>query len=489
MYLKLKSALKLPLFLALFLINACVSTQVRGPSQVSNDISASSDACATDPNYPRLFNVIENDSKTIVVEVGDFEKKFGIVKGGFFRKGGYTYEVKFQESRQKRTVEEIIPTTVIQSGSLNSGSTQIQVSVKATGLYTFVINGSGQVWKQKVFAVADRENKLSAEQEKILAEKFAPLVQYHPEEKYSPVSFSYLLNEVETDSDLQNEPFQLVGIKNSPEFAFKDLRKILPYNGHADSVLQSQLNNEFSTRLTRRFGENHKTVYYSVLEDNTYHQIYINYHFFYSFDPKNSKGENYVKASHIFDRESITVVLNSSGKPLSVFFGAHLPTQTMEYFPPESTNAEHKKINWQGGRVFVSWPDVNKNGNHPFAVAAQGSHGMYPLAGNYAVTMKDFPVLRETAGGGRIIYPETIETQPTKEDSKPYVLKSLNLKNLTSDCRNENNILAYSGSIVNVLGPGNATFPPFTDREINYFEYAYPDGHIFEMPSGLDSNF
>ena len=66
--------------------------------------------------------------------------------------------------------------------------------------------------------------------------------------------------------------------------------------------------------------------------------------------------------------------------------------------------------------------------------------------------------------------------------SNPYVLKSLNLKNVTSDCKNEDNILAFSGSTVDVLGPTNATFPPFTDREEDYFSYADPNAPMFVMP-------
>jgi hypothetical protein len=42
-------------------------------------------------------------------------------------------------------------------------------------------------------------------------------------------------------------------------------------------------------------------------------------------------------------------------------------------------------------------------------------------------------------------------------------------------------MLAFSGSTVDVLGPVNATFPPFTDREEDYFNYADPNAPMFEL--------
>ena len=480
---------KLPLILAILMTNSCVNTQLRGPSQASTENSVSAEACAKDEAYPRLFNVLENNSKYIKVELGDFAKFFK------FSDSKYTYKVIYKGSKENKDDKEI---TAL-SGSSEKPLNQIQVPVLKTGVYKFLIfenESSDPVWKQKVFAVAPAEDTLSEIDKKLLAENFAPLIQYHTDEKYSPVSFEYLLNEIETDNELQNEPFILkakqkkgfFSLFSKPElnveFKFKDIRKVLPFYGHADSVLKSGLKDSFDTRLVQRYGENHKTVYYSVFENKKWNEIYINYHFFYSFDPKNSTDDKLVMASHIFDRESITVVLRgTTKKPLSVFFGAHLASQTMAHLD-ENDNVIQ---DWQTGRVFVNWPDLQKQGDHPVAVAALGSHGMYPVAGNYSVMLGKIKILREPAGGGKYIYPTDLSADISnsldRKNHNPYVLKSLNLKDITSDCAKSDNILAFSGSTVDVLGPVNATFPPFTDREEDYFSYADPNAPMFVMPN------
>ena len=472
-----KMLLNLAVLFMFLCITACSMIQKRAPSETQN-------ACSEDAKYPKLFNVIENTSKQITVQLGDFANFFN------FSNSNYFYKVSFKGSKENKADQEV----EIMNSTSNKNLTTLKVPVTKTGVYIFSIaesDSSDAVWKQKVFSVAPAEDTLTEIEKKSLAEKFAPLVQFHEDEKYSPVSFEYLLNEIDTDSALMSEPFVLkakskkgfFSLFSKPdlnvEFQFKDIRKILPYYGHADSVLKSGLSDSFDTQLVRRYGENHKTVYYSVFENKKWNEIYINYHFFYSFDPKNSKDDKIVMAAHIFDRESMTVVLRATTKnPLSVFYGAHLASQTMAHLDDKDNVIQ----DWQTGRVFVNWPDLQKRGDHPIAFAALGSHAMYPVPGNYSVMLGKIKILREPAGGGKFIYPEFIQDMPVIDSSKPYVLEGLNLKNVTSDCKNEDNILAFSGSTVDVLGPSNATFPPFTDREEDYFSYADPNAPMFVMP-------
>ncbi len=465
------------LILAIFSLFSCVSVTSRRPS-------ASTNSCSIDENYPRLFNVIENNSKQITVQLGSFANFFK------FSDSTYAFKVIFKGSKENNNQQQV----VISEGRISENGTILKIPVSKTGVYLFLISeneNADPVWKQKVFAVAPAEDTLTEETKNTLAEKFAPIVQFHKDEKYSPVSFEYLLNEVDTDQKLQEEPFVLKAKKTkgifsfflkpslNVNFHFKDIRKILPYYGHTDAVLKSGLSDSFQTQLVGRYGESHKTVYYSVFENKKWNEIYINYHFFYSFDPKNSTEEKMAIASHIFDRESITVVLRGTTQdPLSVFFGAHLATQTLAQLNTDDSVIQE----WKTGRVFVNWPEVLKNGNHLIAAAALGSHAMYPVSGNYSVMLGQIKILREPAGGGDYIYSAASESQEQFKNSKPYILQSLNLKAVTSDCNNADNILAFSGSTVDVLGPANATFPPFTDREEDYFSYADPNAPMFEMP-------
>ena len=477
---------KMLLILAICSEFSCVSTKSRQPNQATTDYSEAA-ACSIDEKYPQLFNVMQNNSAKIVVQLGDYASFFK------FSDSDYFYKITFKgSSENKNTNQE----TLVASGLASGHSKLLNVPVSKTGVYVFYVSESEKsdpVWKQKVFAVAAPENTLTENEKKTLAERFAPFIEFHKDEKYSPVSFEYLLNEVDTDSQLQNEPFVLKEkqkqglfsffskLNLNVEFKFKDIRKILPYYGHANSVLKSGLKNSFDTKLVDRYGEKHRTVYYSIFENKKWNEIYINYHFFYSFDPKNSVDEKIAIASHIFDRESITVVLRGSTKtPLSVFFGAHLAVQTMAHLDKNDQVIQ----DWKTGRVFVNWPEVRKNGDHPMAVAALGSHGMYPVSGNYAVMLGQIKILREPAGGGEIIRPDFIsQTDFSIQDSKPYALKYLNLSEVTSECHKVDNLLAFSGSTVDVLGPVNATFPPFTDREEDYLSYADPNAPMFIMPN------
>ncbi len=209
-----------------------------------------------------------------------------------------------------------------------------------------------------------------------------------------------------------------------------------------------------------------------------WNEIYINYHFFYSYDPKNGTAQNDVMAAHIFDRESMTVVLRAtSKKPLMVFYGAHLASQTMGQLDRSGQQIQK----WNSGRVFVNWPEVVKNNERPVPAIARGSHGIYPKSGDYAVFLNNFKLLVEPAGGDRQLYPEFATGIVKTANSYAYKLEDLNLDKVTSDCRNPNRLLAFSGSTVDVLGPANATFPPYTDREEDYFSYTDPNAPLFDM--------
>ncbi len=129
----------------------------------------------------------------------------------------------------------------------------------------------------------------------------------------------------------------------------------------------------------------------------------------------------------------------------------------------------------------MNWPLVKKINGHPVPAIALGSHGIYPKPGNYAVLLNNIKLLLEPAGGNKLLYPEKLSEFQKTPTSYSYALKNLKLESVTSNCREANNILTFSGSTVDVLGPVNASFPPYTDREEDYFSYADPNAPMFEM--------
>ena len=132
----------------------------------------------------------------------------------------------------------------------------------------------------------------------------------------------------------------------------------------------------------------------------------------------------------------------------------------------------------------MNWPEINKVGNQPVGYAALGSHAFYPVPGTFAVMLNSggqIRLLTEPVGGQRTLYPAALKDQAVGSSSYVYELKNLHLDSVTSDCQNTANILAFSGSTVDVLGPTNATFPPFTDREEDYKNYLDPNAPLFDM--------
>lgn len=443
--------------------------------------------CPAVASLPPLFNILENTTERITVELGDFDRAFGSSRSG------YKYKVMFRGSKENRKESRGNTDQPVTSGTLNLVQTRLNIPVTKTGVYLFSIfeKENSPVWTQKVFSIAATERQLSQDEKSFLARKYAPIVSMHNNERYFPVSLDYLTNQVEPDPTLDEEPFRLVAKRDNSflslfrsahldiSFKFKDLMGILPFYGHSEAVLKSGLSRSADTALKRRYGNGHTTVYYSVFENPKWKEIYINYHFFYTYDSKNGTETKDALPAHIFDRESMTVVLRSTTKqPLMVFYGAHLPNQTMGQLDRNGKVLQK----WQTGRVFVNWPLVNKVGDRPVPAVALGSHGIYPKEGMYAVLAgNNIKLLLEPAGGSKILYPEFIENYTRTSNSHSYKLEDLNIGSITSDCTDSVGILAFSGSTVDVLGPTNASFPPFTDREEDYFSYADPNAPMFDM--------
>jgi len=482
-------SMKKILLLVTVLTSACTSFNLtnRFPDNVGQ--------CPISEKNPPLFNVLQATSERIVIRLDNFERYFNLGSSGYDFKVTYT-ETKILDREGKKAMIN----HEVMDGSVDREPYTLQIPVNYGGLYHVELSKDGKIfWKQKVFALHKSENTISAAEREALAVQYAPVIEMSPDEMYWPSSLEYIFNKVEVDPQMAAEPFRLTTLntnisKNSSglmgslfgkkygvnhEFNFSEIDQIFPYYGHAESVLKSNLADDTQTRLRMRTSKNHLTIYYSVFENKQWNEIYINYHMFYAFDSKNGTKDKAVMAAHIFDRESLTVVLRgTSKKPLYTFYGAHLPSQTMAQLDSNGDVVQ----SWASGRVFVNWNKTITENNRLKAVAAKGSHGIYPLKGLYAVMANHkYPLLLEPAGGGEKLYPEF---DPAAGNNLKYKLKAINLDNVSSDCNSSNRMLAFSGSTVDVLGPVNATFPPFTDREGDYKNYADPNAPLFDMDLG-----
>jgi hypothetical protein len=453
-------------------------------------------SCPISEKYPPLFNVLQANSEKIIIRLDNFKRVFNLPVSQYDVTVKYIEnKVLDREGRKEQIVHDIL------SVKTEGEPYTLQVPVNHGGLYHVELSLDGKsFWRQKVFALHASENTLSTIEKEALAIQYAPIMEMSPDEMYFPSSLEYIYNKIDSDPELAKEQFLLTTAntnigRNSQTgilggmmglfgkkyafntaFEFQDVDQVLPYYGHSESVLKSALKDDTKTALKNRKSKDHLTVYYSVFENKQWNEIYINYHYFYAFDSKNGTADKSVMAAHIFDRESLTVVLRgSSKKPLYTFYGAHLPSQKMAQLD------SNKKVvqAWLTGRVFVNWDKIISENGRLKAVAAKGSHGIYPIKGLYAVMANDnFPLLLEPAGGGEVLYPEFDQNAGT---NLKYKLRALNLDNVSSSCHSNNRMLVYSGSTVDVLGPVNATFPPFTDREGDYKNYADPNAPMFDM--------
>jgi hypothetical protein len=369
-----------------------------------------------------------------------------------------------------------------------------QIPTDETGVYTLTIfsqkTGKKEdevkgktLWKQDLFAVrySDRLNEPDLRER--LARKHAPIALFHREEEFYPSSIPYILNEESTDPELAEEKFQVrrgklkwisMSYSELPQYlATQADRKELVDTPRLRKIVKADMDEIAVTRLRFRTGSpDSATLYYSLLEDPREERAYLNYHFLYAYDPKTGSAEDPSKVGHVFDRESLTVVLDTTTmEPEAVVFGAHLQNQTMGLFTIEG----EKIFKWKGGRVRIPWDDVDKLSDHPFAAVARGSHGIYPIPGLYAVLEGKVKLLEEAAGGNRILVPQDLSrsvdhlADSTAVEIVPYELLDLGLDVATS--LSWNRVLIFSGKLIDVPGSTNASFPPFTNRETDPISY------------------
>ncbi|MGR3317256.1 MAG: hypothetical protein ACUZ8O_02080 [Candidatus Anammoxibacter sp.] len=388
-------------------------------------------------------------------------------------------------------------------------------------------------WEQDVFVMKpidkDLKNKIDA-----LAKKYAPVVLMHKDEVYYPATLEYLTG-TQTAVSIKNpnvdlkfsgthflhfkriknitrttkskKDHQVIDyprrkkehkrIKSFINFPVRDtnLCEILPYNGDNESVFDSiYIFNIDDLRFyyeNKMCNKNETAIYYSCFQLPERNQIIINYHFLYAYDSKNEKRKILKVGSHVFDRESISVVFDTKQDELSenstpgfVIYAGHLSNQVLKHI--KSTQE------WDKGRIRVEWDDIIKVGSHPVVAVAKGAHALYPIPDDYEIHLSNEKVsnavhwilnfakkfipllssydLKDDANYKKILFPPEVEIKENYRDNKDiwnYELIDLKLGNITTNDNAHNKILAFSGFLIDMPGLKNAKFPPFTYRELN----------------------
>jgi hypothetical protein len=468
--------------------------------------------------YPRYFEIVKNDGTDLTVRIGEMVPD---AKSYYYRllKNGKKV-VRFKNVKVDEPDYSVINAKITETGKytfmifINDAEYRFGAPWRIiTNPIKKLINRifRNPVWEQDVFVVKSDPNGLSKSRIDELAEKYAPFLFVDSEEHYFPASIDYLLNKEDTDESLNDLKLslkfrhiaygskkkvvrrtRLTGVvrENISKILYKDLDKVLPYNGDNIGELDTIGINPFALfngKNKREFLEKRKdnkdyvTVYYSFLPNPNLQkkEVIINYHFLYIYDSKTEIIGDLKKASHIFDRESISIVFewdksnpDVGPEPQSVIYGAHLPGQLITL--KREDNGEEQQ--WRTRRVKVKWDDahkieISKNKEfHPIVAIAKGSHATYPVPGIYAVRPIDIIETKEPARTDKLLLPSTFlydskidEIMRGNNNVISYKLKDLNLGSITSS--SPNSLLAFSGYIVDIIGLTDAKFPPFTERE------------------------
>jgi hypothetical protein len=469
-------------------------------------------------NFPRRLEIVRNDGNILELNMNELVE------------GEKKYYVKMSVNGKTQEEDKLI-----------SDPKRMIFPVSETGKHTFTFSTkdtenktNNKVWEQDIFVLKKDPNGLSKETINKLARKYAPFVLLDGKEEYLPASITYLQNWNDKtgktiDECNVNVTLKIPGIEKI-SFPYNNLAEVLPNNAHNEAILDTIGVNLFKlfARKTKRDAlkgrkgdRDNITIYYSCIpnyDPNPYfpepekeQQIVINYHFLYTYDPKMEAENDKRKFSHVFDRESMSVVFRwDKTKPTSIsdnpdasadslnprpeyiIYGAHVPGQTIyliddKNIPQESKDGKkkfkprnHDKLQeWTAPRLRVNWKDVIKIVHHPTVAVARGSHALYPIPGWYYVEQTR---LLEPAMGKKVIVPPDITLANTMQEEFReifiYELKDLELGSITSTSWNR--LLAFSGYLVDIVVMKGARFPPFTEREIDINKWVNGDIPVWD---------
>lgn len=418
-------------------------------------------------------NTLDEDGNRIIdIELTAYTTHYEEICGALYFK---PVELLYKVTCGDHVKEGVVPVTaprfrlVFERGRDPSGVWE--VSIHARDAYGY----SDEVWRQSLF-VQTRFKRDPAHIER-LALRYAPIFVFSEQEEYYPVSLRTLLNAepIRQSADVMKLR-TLFGAESIP---LPQLGDFLRFNGHRDYLLDFNWFNFNSSSFVEVMGDVQDiTVYYSYMEDPEQDRFFITYHMFYAFDTKVGLARMVNIGPHVFDRESMIMVFEGEReRPTSMIISGHLEDQTI--FLPG------KLMIWTQGRILVDYDDPRtlKLGDHPIVAVAEGSHALFPTSGVYHIFL-----LRELAGFvdrrvlpweadsgamGKELYPHQIICPDwmVSHTIPRYRLRSLGLERMTShidpdtdEYEGYNAYLTFSGYWVDVPGPTNARFPPFTRK-------------------------
>jgi len=430
----------------------------------------------------QMFNIVRNEGGTVEISL-DFLRNYP--RGS---------------NRYYWLPNQVFYTVTDHSGNIIAGGSNsivanndfnIRLNGLSQGVYTITLAYRARrlntIWSQDIFVEGTQRAWTEWEISNI-ASRFAPILVLHREEEFYPVSLDYLFGS-QVPNFMQSVEMRIDDIHGGHRMNYRNLINILPFNGHRYGLIRNSRDNSFH-QFTG--SPQNATIYYSYIEGNN--EIFINYHMFYAFDPKDAPASNPATGWHSFDRESFVMVFNKATRePIRAIFPAHMENHDIRIYGERRQGILDDSLQSWTGRVSIDFSHLNTFEGRPILSIARGAHGVLPIGTDYATLPIQLPIIQNitpsiSAGRAGIIEPipqqflTTIPTNysvgrkifisntrlPNSHTFNTYTLNRLNL-NATSDTTIAQNILAFSGFFVQLTGPNsispNAKFPPFTECE------------------------
>ena len=331
-----------------------------------------------------------------------------------------------------------------------------------------------KLWEQEVYI---EDNPLSSSDKNTindLAVQYAPILTLSENEEYKPIKLTDILD---------NPSYKLaLNTKNGTKrLELPTIKDYIRYNGYCKALLEGHwgLGTVSDSLENLPISSYDPHIYYSY--SFTDREYVINYHFFYSFDPKTPSTSI---AAHNLDREQISITFNRTTlEPENIYYPQHLIGHDMGLRSDSDSSVNNiKKDNnttlettWKG-YVKIEFSTANNNNmvynnTHPIIAIAQGSHAPYPLNGIYVANSSNEPagIINEAIAADSFLIPSEIyDNRPSHSDftsSNSYNLSALAIENIISGDSTPTslNLLAFSGDWVDIVGLNNEAFPPFID--------------------------
>lgn len=359
------------------------------------NISAQSDS------IKHYFQIKEHNSQGIVVDMTDLVEKAREVFWVWDEISVQVYGVGGSGNLDLQRTH-LYTQNINENALFNNFQIDLPAGTHGTNCFEVVIKkGIAILWRQFVYTEPSSIDKSTLE---ILARQYAPIVLFHPEEEFYPMSLSRFFETLDNDSYVdflfpynvefpeQDAPWPSASVAKS------DVVTFMANNGHNLAEIVSD-----PTDSLYGGSIDDSSIYYSAYLDNNGITLYINYHLFFSKDYKyNDEGQGPATGSHWLDRESITIsfyFMNGSWRPDKVTFAGHMPGQRLVL---ESAKSDYSaKFNWTGGRITLDYEDVMVFFDHPLIALAKGTHAVYPVSGDYTcntpILTKEIPY-HEAAG-------------------------------------------------------------------------------------------